>query len=130
MEFKRRMSMPKIMIIPMIDIIFFLLVFFMISMLSMVHQKSIPVHLPASSTAAVNVEKMVPITINKSGAVFIEKNPVPIDGITTALQSYKKEGTKLQIILNADKLVPHGVVVAVMDQIKEADIVDITIATE
>lgn len=47
---------PKIMIIPMIDIIFFLLVFFMMSMLSMVVQKSINLNLPQTATAKVNVE--------------------------------------------------------------------------
>ena len=54
---------PKIMIIPMIDIIFFLLVFFMMSMLSMVVQKSINLNLPQTATAKVNVEKKEGILI-------------------------------------------------------------------
>ena len=63
---------PKIMIIPMIDIIFFLLVFFMMSMLSMVVQKSINLNLPQTATAKVNVEETLPISITSDGTIYVE----------------------------------------------------------
>lgn len=60
------------MIIPMIDIIFFLLVFFMMSMLSMVVQKSLLVQLPAASASAMDLRKKVPLTITLDGTLYIE----------------------------------------------------------
>lgn len=60
---------PTLMIIPMIDIIFFLLVFFMMSMLNMVTQKTIPVKLPAAATASVDRTKSVPVAIKADGSI-------------------------------------------------------------
>lgn len=53
----RTTNKPKLMIIPMIDIIFFLLVFFMMSMLSMVVQKSMPVNLPTATASSVDLQR-------------------------------------------------------------------------
>ena len=62
---------PTLMIIPMIDIIFFLLVFFMMSMLNIVTQKTIPVKLPAAATASVDRTNSVPVASKAAGAVVI-----------------------------------------------------------
>ena len=67
---------PKIMIIPMIDIIFFLLVFFMMSMLSMVTQRSIGLNLPQASTAVIETTEELPVSIAEDGTIFVEKEPV------------------------------------------------------
>ena len=56
---------PQLMIIPMIDIIFFLLVFFMMSMLSMVVQKSMPLTLPQAESAKVSMTRNIPVTITE-----------------------------------------------------------------
>lgn len=64
---------PKIMIIPMIDIIFFLLVFFMMSMLTMVVQKSINLNLPQTASAKMNLEKTIPIAITSDGQIYVEQ---------------------------------------------------------
>ena len=61
---------PKLMIIPMIDIIFFLLVFFMMSMLSMVVQKSISLNLPQTATAKINMETTLPVSIIEDGSIL------------------------------------------------------------
>ena len=69
------------MIIPMIDIIFFLLVFFMMSMLSMVVQKSVPVNLPAAQTAKVDIQKKVPITVTSDGSIYVNDKHMDINGM-------------------------------------------------
>ena len=63
---------PLLMIIPMIDIIFFLLVFFMMSMLTMVTQKTIPLQLPQTTVAKVDTTKTIPISITGDGELYIE----------------------------------------------------------
>ncbi|SUP79508.1 protein TolR [Veillonella criceti] len=64
---------PKLMIIPMIDIIFFLLVFFMMSMLTMVVQKSVPIQLPQAATSKVSLDEVLPITVASDGTIYLEK---------------------------------------------------------
>ena len=82
----RTTNKPKLMIIPMIDIIFFLLVFFMMSMLSMVVQKSVPINLPSSQTAKVDIQKKVPITVTADGSIYVEQTKTTIDGMIKYLQ--------------------------------------------
>lgn len=82
---------PKIMIIPMIDIIFFLLVFFMMSMLSMVVQKSINLNLPQTATAKVNVEQTIPISITSDGTIYVEKEKIAKDDFRRRME-IEKEG--------------------------------------
>ena len=81
----RTTNKPKLMIIPMIDIIFFLLVFFMMSMLSMVVQKSVPVNLPAAQTAKVDIQKKVPITVTSDGSIYVNDKHMDINGMIHAI---------------------------------------------
>ena len=69
----RTTSKPKLMIIPMIDIIFFLLVFFMMSMLSMVVQRSMPVNLPTASAGAVDIQRKTRLPLQKTGAFMLNR---------------------------------------------------------
>ena len=66
---------PKIMIIPMIDIIFFLLVFFMMSMLTMVVQKSISLNLPQTVTSKLDIEKALPVAVTSDGQIYVKDSP-------------------------------------------------------
>lgn len=130
MKVKRRQRKASIMIIPMIDIIFFLLVFFMMNMLSMAHIKMLPVHLPVASTATVQKAKPITITITKDNVVYVNKEHVPLEEVKKRLSEISSIDNTHEVILNIDKIVPHGVVVAVMDVIKEAGMQDITIGTK
>ena len=65
---------PQLMIIPMIDIILFLLVFFMMSMLSMVVQKSMPLTLPQAESAKVSMTRNIPVTITADGGIYYERD--------------------------------------------------------
>lgn len=130
MKFKRTTTSPKIMIIPMIDIIFFLLVFFMMNMISMVHLKTIPVHLPEASMAQVQTSVDIPITIKKNSDIYVEDKIIQKSELEGSLQRLRQTHTKVEIVLNADENVPHGVVVKVLDEIKNAGIQDVVIATK
>lgn len=130
MKFNRKITSPKIMIIPMIDIIFFLLVFFMMNMLSMVHLKTIPVQLPASSMAETITIQPVAISITRKGNVFVGDKQIALSNLKNELKMQHKIGKKLEVLLNADKGVPYGRVIKVLDQIKDAGIADVVVATE
>ena len=126
----RTTNKPKLMIIPMIDIIFFLLVFFMMSMLSMVVQKSVPINLPSSQTAKVDIQKKVPITVTADGSIYVEQTKTTIDGMIKYLQIEQGKGTEITVVLRGDKAAQYGTFVQVLDTLKQMKITKIAIATD
>ena len=126
----RTTNKPKLMIIPMIDIIFFLLVFFMMSMLSMVVQKSVPINLPSSQTAKVDIQKKVPITVTADGSIYVEQTKTTIDGMIKYLQIEQSKGTEMTVVLRGDKAARYGTFVQVLDTLKQMKITKIAIATD
>lgn len=121
---------PKIMIIPMIDIIFFLLVFFMMSMLSMVVQKSINLNLPQTASAKVNVEQTLPVSITSDGTIYVEKEKIAKDDFRKRMEIEKNRNPNVAIVLRADAKSEDGDFVFVLDQLKSVGISKIGIATE
>ncbi len=122
---------PLLMIIPMIDIIFFLLVFFMMSMLTMVTQRTIPLNLPATTTAQIDTTVTVPVSVNKEGRIFLELEEVSYDALANALAAKKAEhGEKLTIVLRGDQESPYGRVIEIMDLVKQTGISKLSIATD
>lgn len=121
---------PKIMIIPMIDIIFFLLVFFMMSMLSMVVQKSINLNLPQTASAKVNVEQTLPVSITSDGTIYVEKEKIAKDDFRKRMEIEKNRNPNVAIVLRADAKSEHGDFVFVLDQLKSVGISKIGIAIE
>src|SRR5438034_11624870 len=87
MEFKRRRELKrtKIEIIPMIDTMFFLLVFFMLSSLALARLNGFPVNLPRASTAPKQPPTELTITIDKNQRIFVNKMAVTAADLGTAL---------------------------------------------
>ena len=118
------------MIIPMIDIIFFLLVFFMMSMLSMVVQKSMPVNLPTATASSVDLQRKIPITITADDKIYVEQDAYDLNGMAKRLEAEKAKGGDLTIILRADQRAQYGEFVQVLDTLKNMQLNKIAVATE
>lgn len=127
-------SVPTLMIIPMIDIIFFMLVFFMMSMLTMVTQRTIPVKLPQAVTAAVDVTKTIPVTVDAEGRVLLEDEAVALETLggrlKDAVSAATGEGREAVVVLRGDEKAPYGVVIQVLDVVKKSGSPKLVIATE
>lgn len=121
---------PLLMIIPMIDIIFFLLVFFMMSMLTMVTQKTIALNLPKTTVAKVDTTKTVPVSVTENGQLYLERDPVSEDELAARLTVLKNENNTLTVVLRGDENAHYGRVVNVMDVIRRTGIERVSIATE
>lgn len=119
---------PRLMIIPMIDIIFFLMVFFLFSTLQMVYQKSMPVNLPVASSSHQEAPKPVAITLMKDGTISIGDTVVSIEEIKPRVEQLADKADT-PVILRADENVEHGKVIKVMDEIKSAGVTKLSIAT-
>src|SRR5580704_15587712 len=108
MKFKSRRSLKrtKIEIIPMVDTMFFLLVFFMLSSLSLTNLLSMPVNLPQATNSMKQSTLDFTISIDKSTHVFVNKQAIPIDKVGETLVSLAGGTTvdlgKATVVINAD----------------------------
>lgn len=120
----------RIEIIPMIDTMFFLLVFFMIATLSMTMQHGMPVNLPEAKSTTEKVSEPVSLTITEQGDLFFNKENITITGLSKRLQSMLLTNSDPAIVINADQKVEHGLVVKVMDTVRLNGIHKMAIATK
>ncbi len=111
----------RIEIIPMIDTMFFLLVFFMIATLTMTVQRGLQVNLPHAATAKDDIKQIVTLTLTKEGKLYFDKDEInsPLD-IQTRLNSMEKQRADISVIINADKAVEHGRVIEAMDSVRKS----------
>ena len=121
---------PKLMIIPMIDIIFFLLVFFMMSTLYMVEQRTLPVSLPQAATSQADLQKHTAITVTRDGRVLVEQEAIPPELLRPRIQAELARQADTAFILRADRQAEYGKVVAVLDELKALGVRRIAVATE
>ena len=121
---------PTFMIIPMIDIIFFLLVFFMMNSLQTVAQKALAVQLPEAQSASLSAQLPIIMTIDEAGHITVDNKPVNIDEAGAIMREHMRENANAAVVLQADKRTAHGQVVAVMDMLKGAGVKRLSIATE
>tara|TARA_Y100000589_G_scaffold330552_1_gene380565 strand:+ start:1541 stop:1945 length:405 start_codon:yes stop_codon:yes gene_type:complete len=119
----------KIDILPMIDIIFSILAFLIISSLYLTRIDTIPVDLPKASNVVNQKNKFINVSIDKSGNIFINKNIVRFEELKTNLLKFTDKSEKL-IVLNADKNVPYGSVINVLDVLRGVEDLKITISTK
>ena len=120
----------RIEIIPMIDTIFFLLVFFMIASLAMTTQKGMPVSLPKASSASDRPVVKVVLTLTDSGRYFVDKRCVSFDQIRGVLSTRLKENPSAVVVINCDKSQAWQKGIELADEAKRAGARALTIATE
>ncbi|MGO8673441.1 MAG: ExbD/TolR family protein [Capsulimonadaceae bacterium] len=134
MEFRkqRELKRTKIEIIPMIDTIFFLLVFFMLSSLALTKLNSFPVDLPKAATATRQSPNDLTITVDKDQKLFVNKQAVTLADLGAVLLQKAGPSADLDttsVVINADLTVPHGLVVSCMDEARKVGVSRFAIAT-
>jgi biopolymer transport protein ExbD len=127
---RRSLKKARIEIIPMIDTIFFLLVFFMISTLSMSQFKGMPVNLPKAASGQQAPAESAAISIDKDDRIFLDKEPVDKAALGERLRQQLGKNAELLVVINADDGVAHGRVVEVMDIARGANVVKMAIAVK
>jgi biopolymer transport protein ExbD len=117
----------RIEIIPMIDTVFFLLVFFMMASLAMTVHGGIPVNLPKAARAEA-ARGPVSISVARDGVVYLEREPLEPAQLTARLQARARTEPDLAVVIEADTEVLHGRVVDVMDAVRLAGVGKLAIA--
>ncbi|MCW5599552.1 biopolymer transporter ExbD [Nitrosomonas sp.] len=116
-----------IQIIPMIDVMFFLLATFMLASLSMQNLDSLQVNLPEGQAEKLSAEKPVTLTLTKNNEIFINKEPVTLDTLATTLKPLLHDA-KQKLIISADNEASQGIVVQAMLRARNAGVQHFLIA--
>ena len=121
---------PRIEIIPLIDIMFFLLATFVMVSLSMIKNRGIPVQLPAASSA-IRPERHLyaTITVTERGDLYLDKKPVDLKTLTFLLTRMKSDAADLQVFIQGDERAPLGSVTGVLDEVRLLGITKVAIQT-
>jgi biopolymer transport protein ExbD len=114
---------------PMLDIVFIMLIFFIVTT-SFVKEAGIDVLKPKASNATSKPSANIFIAIKANGNVWMDKREVDIERVAANIERMIAEQPTDTVIIQADKEAKHGVVVKVMDAIKSAGIEKISIAAE
>ena len=128
---------PRIEIIPMVDVMFLLLVFYILSTIAMTTERGIPVSLPSAASGESTRVEETTVTINARGEVYLNRDRIELSDLGSALEAqaqsmpggleHLREG---YVVLNVDMSVPHRSVVSAMDQLRELGISNFSIATD
>jgi biopolymer transport protein ExbD len=126
---RQGLKKARIEIIPMIDTIFFLLVFFMLASLSTVPMSAKKVRLPESTTATTKPKDKVVVTVDEQNHYFVDRAQVPFDQILPRLRQAVAANPQVTVILNADKEDQVGQLLKIMDVAKQANPGQLVMAT-
>ncbi len=121
----------QINIVPMIDVIFAILTFFIMSTLFLTRQEGLPVNLPQAKTSQQSqTPQRITVTVDTDGQVSVNKKPTTVEALSQEIRTLKGTDSETVVIINADEGVNHGKVVAVMDQVRQVPGAKLAIATQ
>ena len=123
-------SENSINILPMIDIIFAILPFFIISSLYLTKIDSIKVNLPKSSTAIREQNKPQIITIDNNEKIYFNSNEILLKNISALIRTNIENIEEPIVILRADTSVKHGLIVNLLDELRKIENLKIAVSTE
>ena len=113
----------RIEIIPLIDIMFFLLAAFMLVSLSMVNMKSVKVNLPTATTANADTKKdFINLSIDRTGATFFDKQPVGPNELVQRLTAWRATNDGVRVFISGDQDARHGDVIRALDLVRSTGI--------
>jgi biopolymer transport protein ExbD len=113
----------RIEIIPLIDIMFFLLAAFMLVSLSMVNLKGVKVNLPTATTAtADSARNLARVTVDASGLIYLDDQPVGNHELALSLSARQQDRPELRVLVSGDRDARHGEVIRALDLVRAAGI--------
>ncbi|HRK61616.1 MAG TPA: biopolymer transporter ExbD [Candidatus Omnitrophota bacterium] len=120
----------RIEIIPLIDIVFFLLATFVMVSLSMVKNQAVPVHLPVAETAVAQDRKsFTTLTVTEEGFLYINKDKINLDSLPARLKQIQAEDKDPKIFIHGDQKANFGSAIRVLDEVRKTGISKVAIQT-
>lgn len=121
---------PRIELIPLIDLIFLILVSFVYGVLFMSVHRGVPVALPLSSTAKIEKQLTLTLSIQADGTLFLDKQPMTLENLGEILQRTAMENRATGVLLFADKNLPYQTLYTVLDLIRKAGLSHVSLQAE
>jgi len=126
-QIKRRV---RIEMLPLIDIVFLILVFFIYAALSMAVHRGIPVILPKSTTAKIDKKLILSVTVKADGTIYLDKEPVSLKNLSQALEKKAGRQKETGVLLFSDRSLPYQKLFQVLDHIRMSGLTRISLQAE
>jgi biopolymer transport protein ExbD len=126
-------TMPEVNVVPLIDVIFAILTFFILASLFLSRSEGLPVNLPSAQTSTQQNQlknSKLTVTISPGGALALDRKSVVINRLADRVKTAMGSKPEVLVVINADTKVEHGQVVAVMDQLRSVRGVKLGSATK
>ncbi len=127
-ETRQRRFLAEINVIPLVDVVLVLLVIFMVT--APMLYRGMDIKLPTSASNTIKPEIRAVLTIEKDQRLYLDKDQVSVAQLERKLHLLKQEHADVSLYLRADRDVPYGVVVQVMDGVKKAGIEKLGMVTD
>jgi biopolymer transport protein ExbD len=127
LEMRRK---ARIEMLPLIDIVFLLLVFFIYAMLSMAVHRGLPVELPTSRTSKIDKRLILSVTIQSDGLIYVDKEYVELEDFVDVLKAKAENQKEPGVLLFADRSIEYQTLFQVLDKIRLAGINRISLQAE
>jgi biopolymer transport protein TolR len=125
---ERPRFMAEINVVPLVDVVLVLLVIFMVT--APMLYRGLDINLPQTATNTIKPEQRVVLTVERDRQIYLDKEHVPLVQLGPRLQTLRLSNPAVSVFLRADRDVPYGTVVQVMDSIKKAGIDKLGMVTE
>ena len=127
----RKQSLPpQLMLSPMIDMIFLLLVFFIVSTMYMSEIKTIPIRLPVAQNSETVSKSNFAVTVKKDGSLYLEDNKIEMKQLVANAAAESKRDAAFSVIIRADGEANYKTVIKLMDELKGAGVTRFGLATD
>ncbi|HEY5653716.1 MAG TPA: biopolymer transporter ExbD [Pontiella sp.] len=107
----------RVEMLPLIDVVFLLLVFFIYAMVSMVVHHGLEIDLPAAETATMEIDDYISITIDADSRFYLNSELIPIEQLASRIQALCTEQTK-PIFIDGDRQADLGLAIELLDELK------------
>jgi biopolymer transport protein TolR len=125
---RRRRFLAEINVIPLVDVVLVLLIIFMVT--APMLYRGMDINLPTSQSNTITPEERLVLTIERDQKVYLDKDQLSLEQLEFKLKQAKRHNADVSIYLRADRAVPYGTVVRVMDEIKKAGIEKLGMVTD
>lgn len=121
---------PELQISPMIDMIFLLLVFFILSTMYMTQVKTVPLQLPTAENSVNQKKTNYTISIKADNSLWLDEKTITLGNLVKIMQDEATKNTNIAIVIRADKHTSYGHIMEVLDGLKGAGVTKFALATE
>jgi biopolymer transport protein ExbD len=120
----------RIEMLPLIDIVFLLLVFFIYAMLSMAVHRGLPVELPLSTSAQIDKKLTLSVSVEADETIYVDKERVALGELTQVLRSKADHTREPGVLIFADRSLQYQMIYSVLDKIRQAGLSRISLQAD